>query len=703
MTSTISSAKTKNPLLGMMKWSIKESLPVLIVYSFLLMVSFPMFIILLKQNNYNFNYIESQVFDLGSFIAMCFSIVIGVMMFSIYHNKRSVDLFASFPIKRHTLFLAKYFSGLIILVVPLVVFIITGLLVSLQVNSETVFFTFFSMAGIVLGVINIFSMIAFLAMICGSVVDTLVTFGVVNIGVISCIFLGITIISSLLPGYSHLSIDFYELPVYMAFFLLCPVSMPFIGSSFISTYYWEYDDSLSSFMNSDVMKIEIIYMAIWLLLSVVYVVAAIMIAKKRKNENVQNGFIYTFPKVVIQVIGSLAAAMILGWFFAESFSYYNDGFKTMLMFMLGALIGSFVAFLIVTLIYNRGTKRFVESLPVFACSFVAVGIFYLMISLGLVGVSYVPKAEDVKAVAVYADGDYRYDVISDDLTVMVSKDNSFEEVDYFIEDKEFINSTVNLHQTIVDGLHDAMGTFFNFYGYFEVYHADGYEPYSIKIVYELNNGKKVSKAYSSGSYIYENMLDEYNAVASNDTYKQCYKLAMCSTADEANVMFMDIYPHQRYTNTAPKTLEEYFDEYSDEYYSDENYIEDTTFELNDSKVLNSIYISLREEYLADKNIAETLKAGYPQYVEPTDDNFAIYDEVSYTIDIGYSSDLGAYAYEKKLEQFDYNYYDYIVDPNESYTITKETYPKTWELINSYFEQEEDCTALYLYPNNRTNS
>lgn len=253
-----------------------------------------------------------------------------------------------------------------------------------------------------------------------------------------------------------------------------------------------------------------------------------------------------------------------------------------------------------------------------------------------------------------------------------------------------------------------MGTFFNFYGYFEVYHADGYEPYSIKIVYELNNGKKVSKAYSSGSYIYENMLDEYNAVASNDTYKQCYKLAMCSTADEANVMFMDIYPHQRYTNTAPKTLEEYSDEYSDEYYSDEyysdeNYIEDTTFELNDSKVLNSIYISLREEYLADKNIAETLKAGYPQYVEPTDDNFAIYDEVSYTIDIGYSSDLGAYAYEKKLEQFDYNYYDYIVDPNESYTITKETYPKTWELINSYFEQEEDCTALYLYPNNRTNS
>lgn len=710
MTSTISSAKTKNPLLGMMKWTIQKSIPVIIIYSFLLMIALPVFVILLKQNTHNFNYLEEQSFGLAGFVVMCFSIVIGVMMFSIYHNKRSVDLYASFPIKKHTLFLAKYFSGLIILVVPFVVSMILALLIGGQINSDTVFVTFFNMAGMILGIINIFSMIAFLAMICGSVVDTLVTFGVVNIGVVSCVFLGMIIISSVLPGYNHLSIDFFELPVLMSFFLLCPVSMPFMSASFLSlSYDWDYSSSVDSFINSDIMKTEIVYMVIWLLLSAIYVFVAIMIAKKRKNENVQNSFIYSFPKVVIQVLASLSVAMILGWIFAESFSYNSNGFKTMLMFMLGALIGSFAAFLIVTLIYNRGVKRFVRALPVFACSFIAVAVFYLVISLGLVGVSYVPKAEDVKSTAVYVNDDSYFGY--DDVDVIVSKGNTLEKVDYFVDDKEFINSTVNLHQSIIDRLHDTMGTFFNFSGIFDVFYEEGYEPTSVKIVYELNNGKKVSRTFLSEHYVYDDIIKEYNEVVSSDIFKEYHKVAMCSTADEANVASMDIYPKNRYTKVKPMTEEEftsmmesdpdyYFETMVDEYdYYSES--EDNDKELDDTEFLNSIYSSLREEYLADDNVAETSKANTAEYVEPTDDNSAIYDEVEYSIGMSYSANLAGYEFDKKLAELGYDsdeFGEYTVNPYEVYMVTKENYPKTWELINSYFEEQENCTSLTVYPN-----
>lgn len=693
MTSTISSAKSKKPLLNMMLWSIRKSLPITIIYSFLLFVIFPMFITLVR-NKSEFDYLDFlEIQELFVSVVICiFTIIIACSMFSIYHNKRSVDLYSSLPIKRHTLFLARYFSGLLLIIVPLIVFITLGLFSSFQITSDNVFITYYRMFSYIISIINMYSMLALFAMLCGSVIDTLVSFAVVNIGVVSCIFCVVNLILTILPGYYNMSIYSIDRFTRMIFFVLCPLSMPLESSLFSG-------GKLSEFIiEPKDLQIEITIMMIWLALAIVYFVAAVIIAKKRKNENVQSGFIFSFPKIVIQVIASVASGIILGDFFAESFSFENNGFKTMLLFMLGALVGSFVSFLIVTIIYNRGAKRFVKSLPIFAGSFAVIATFYLVISTGLVGVSNVPKIDDIKAVAVF--DDYNYTI--DETKTVFSKGNSFEKVNYFIEDKEIINSVVSLHQSIIDGLHDEMGIFFDFYTY-DFYSEKGYEPDTIRIVYELTNGKKISRTYKSHNYNYNNIIEDYNDIVSSDLYKQNSKLVNCVTANEANVSHIDIHPTSRYMKESEYYIddyeniydEEYYDEYTDDY-STEEY---NSVELYDAELVNQIYSSLREEYLADRNYAETMKARYTEYVKPTGNNAEIYDEVVYQINLYYSTDLGIDVTEKKFKELGIDYDNCALDLDEYFAITKDSYPRTWELINNHFEQEE-INVLYLYPNNR---
>lgn len=712
MTSTISSVKNKNSFLGMMKWSLKKSLPVTVIYSFLLFVLYPMYIIMYRNSvgENKFDYLESLtvIGEFSSFLICIITIITAIFMFSIYHNKRSVDLYASLPVKRHTLFLSRYFSGLLIIIVPLVIFTSLGFLLSFQISSGNAFVTFYRLLANIISIINMYSMLAFFAMLCGGVVDTLVSFGVVNIGVVSCISLVYNLICNLVPGYYDHIIYNFDNFIYMLAFIFSPFMMPFLSSYFADMTYTSEGGKLIYVFDTEGFPNEIKTLVIWFALAVIYFVVAVIIAKKRKNENVQNGFIYSFPKVVIQVIASVAAGVILGNFFTETFGYESTGFTVMLLFMAGALIGSLGAFLIVTLIYNRGLKKFTKSIPAFVGSFVAIAVFYLAISTGLVGASNVPDVDDIQAVALYRDTDGYY-TFTDDIDTVISKGNSFEKVDIFIEDENIINNAVNLHQSIVDGLHDEMGTFFNMSS-FDWYYADGSdnEPYAIRIDYKLKNGKIISKMYTSGHYNYDNIQDTYNEIVSSDIYKQNAKLVKCTTADEANINSMNIYSYERYTSELPESSE--LDEYYDEGIYTE-YIEDTytmtqeeeynDVDLYDSEFTNQVYNSLREEYIADKNVTETLKAYNTEYVEPTSDNAEIYDEVAYFINLEYRTDLGEYAIKKKCAEIGVDYDNSNIDPMESFVVTKDAYPQTWELLNNKFEQD-NIDQLYLYPNNRTN-
>ena len=102
---------------ALFKWSLRKNLPFSIAYWILLFLSFPMieiFAMIVCGTQQNLG-MESYIKDMKEVceylpaiffvaFAIIFSIIMAIMSFSYMHNKRSVDLFGSYPISRRTLF-----------------------------------------------------------------------------------------------------------------------------------------------------------------------------------------------------------------------------------------------------------------------------------------------------------------------------------------------------------------------------------------------------------------------------------------------------------------------------------------------------------------------------------------------------------------------------------------------------------------------
>ena len=324
-----------------------------------------------------------------------------------------------------------------------------------------------------------------------------------------------------------------------------------------------------------------------------------------------------------------------------------------------------------------------------------------MASSGLVGVASAPKVDSIESVCVLS-SDNDYDFYGEVTPIIHTKGNEFEKTDLFIKDKTVIKNAVELHQAILDGLHEESGAFFNIYNNYSsgVANNTGYEPHTIRIEYNLNNGKRVYQNYVSNNFNYDKIKDKYNAVISSDVYKNNYKLVKCADPVEANISRIDFSSAERYTNVDIRNPETYTDINGNITYEDKEYLEPV--DIDDSKAMNQIYSTLREEFIADKNYAETLKAKDCKYVKPTESNSAIYDEIVFNIDITYNEAAKLYPIvDSKAEELGVTP-GYTLDPIESFVITKEAYPKTWELLNSYCVNE-NTDQVYMFPNELANS
>lgn len=454
--------------------------------------------------------------------------------------------------------------------------------------------------------------------------------------------------------------------------LLSPLAMTNIVGEFSFTKTPYYYDGVNALAD------EIIIMALWAVLTVIYFVAAMKIAKIRKNENVQNGFIFRFPKVFIQVIATVGIGLIGGFVATTSFYFYDttNGLISLLLFMAGALIGSLGAFLITTLIYNKGAKRFIKELPVFAGSFAVLAVFYLVISLGLVGgVMSVPDVDDIKSASLDSPALIAY--YKEEKPSFISVGDRYEKISYASEDKQYIEKVVAVHQAVVDNLHKKMGTFFNMSWIDEEMPADA--PSKIEIVYELKNGKKIVKCYYWYNYNQEDIAEEYNAVINTEAYKNNYKITKCDTAEEANVALMSIRRSAKYEN---------------------NYYQSTPAEdedVFDTELRNQIYTSLREEFIADKDLVRTMMSAWPGYIDST-----IPDEIVYSVEVNY--DIFDDSYEEMCKTIEKEYginanMEMLVDPQDVFYITRESYPNTWQLIDDYLESN-DKTEMFLYSDAR---
>lgn len=307
----------KQKALSMFGWTMKRYKGISIAYAAMLFITFPLIeILVIFQNKKRFT--SDGVIDMSALnvvgtlfvlVAVIFATVFAIVSFSYMHNKRCVDLFGSLPMSRRTLFFTRYISVLVQTIVPLLIMGTMGALLTMK--SEYFISSMKMVAMLVLGVTGIVSFIAVLSLCCGTVVDVIVSFLVINGVYPICILICNMFPATILPGFG-----IEENVNFSLYTLLSPVFAPFAGI-------WEREKTL--------------YIAWWIVFSIILTGVCYILSKKRKAETAQNVFVFAMVEQVIKFFSGFTVGFGMGWIFAQIGGSSNESYKSQYVFFCGTL------------------------------------------------------------------------------------------------------------------------------------------------------------------------------------------------------------------------------------------------------------------------------------------------------------------------------------------------------------------------------
>ncbi|MGO5076264.1 hypothetical protein ACTQ3J_00295 [Oscillospiraceae bacterium LCP25S3_E3] len=424
MTSTTSSNKQCQGFCGMLKWNLRNLTSLSVVYSVILLVVFPFMLAISLLGNGEGAQVLYNVLDneesitsifksnwlIVSIIVNIFVVVISANLFKSFHNRRSTDLVMSLPIKRSTLFLSNFITGLLVIIVPLfVVVLISGLLC----GDILVCLTYF--IALIPPTLFAYAMYSFLAVCCGTVADTVISYVAINV-TYPVLF---SAIMNLVYNFSAGTADF----CYNGLSNLLTNGDPF-KHSLLSPSMGILVCSAETSMSDASMVPYCIYSIIF---AAIMFVGAVILFKRRKNENVQMGFIYKLPRIIIIIISSLACGVYIGYTASGALSGdVKSGTVQLLGYVLFSVMGCIVSYLIITSIYNRGGSEILKSIPCLGASVVLSLVIYLLTATGMVSMNmWAPDIKTVKYVSVETSINNNYSgTINEFLGEDVSKDVS---------------------------------------------------------------------------------------------------------------------------------------------------------------------------------------------------------------------------------------------------------------------------------------
>lgn len=447
MTLTTSLNKQSQGLCGMLKWTLRSMTSLSVVYSVILLVLLPFMLAISllgngegAQNLHNNEAIISMFksnWRLASVIVNIFVVVISANLFKAFHNRRSTDLVMSLPIKRSTLFLSNFITGLLVIFVPLfVVALISGLLC----GDILVCLTYF--IAIVPPTLFAYAMYSFLAVCCGTVADTVISYAAINV-TYPVLF---SVIMNLVYNFSAGTADL----CYTGLSNLFTKGDPFIHS-LLSPSMGIYVCSSGAYMSDASMVLYCIYSIIFV---AVMFAAAVILFKRRKNENVQMGFIFKLPKILIIIISSLACGVYIGYTASGALSSdVKSGTVQFLWYILFSVVGCIVSYLIITSIYNRGGSGILKSMPCLGASVVLSLVIYLLTATGMVSMNiWAPDIKTVAYVSVETSINKNYGNTINEFLGEDYSEGVFEgEMEYYDEYyDEYINNSTYYYRTVFD-------------------------------------------------------------------------------------------------------------------------------------------------------------------------------------------------------------------------------------------------------------
>ena len=700
MTSTVSFKDKLKQIFSVILWDLKGCKGSLMVYTilasvFTVIIFTLVFVLTADQTSFSSLFStesspkislseKMQVFQVISsavigFLTLIFAIIYTVQIFSYMHNKRKVDFYGSLPISRARLFLAKYGAAYLFSIVPMLVFmgiiaiasICTGTLLLPQVTNMYVNF--------IVGTLACISAYGFLSACCGTTFNTVIMF----IAVCACY----------------------------------PLSMVFVRAYIDAFFTGAYTQTFSkSFITNALNPISAYFgnnLIYWLVFSAACIAFGTLLIMKRRSERAQTSFAYYIPCHIIKVIVSFLTGMFLGTMFG-SLNVFGNGVGG---FVFGFILASAPTFLIVHMIFYKGLKQIVRTIPIYAGLAVVVIVGVALINLDVFGYNtYVPKSEDVKSAGIILTQHY------------YPKDKNFSRVmsksaEDFTSTSD-IDSIVKIHNNIINSKSTklkSVGKFKTVWG-FMLYNAFDDLSYDdvYAITYKLNNGRKVNRFYSASMISLVNSMntvysDEYyyddygsfdtdginkiaNPLISSKTYVTKYSALMNSKANsELGAKYAEVTAMVKGSDYAAESCingqKSYFSNSEDEDYE------------SNKVILNELNEALKKDFEADDRYLNGVLYDPFGIIVDNSYNYEYYDGYSYSSseEISPSEEIGSLPQIKQQFSNDFvcklkieyklgekGFFDLTHSQCEYYYIPK-TYTNTLEVLKKYGLINSDYT------------
>ena len=119
----------------------------------------------------------------------------------------------------------------------------------------------------------------------------------------------------------------------------------------------------------------------WVIFSIACIAFGTLLIMKRRSERAQTSFAYYIPCHIIKVIVSFLAGMFLGTMFG-SLNVLGNGVAG---FVFGFILASAPAFLITHMLFYKGMKKLVRTLPIYGGLAILVIVGVALINLDIFG------------------------------------------------------------------------------------------------------------------------------------------------------------------------------------------------------------------------------------------------------------------------------------------------------------------------------
>ncbi|MBQ9674279.1 MAG: hypothetical protein IJV39_06610 [Ruminococcus sp.] len=442
-------------------------------------------------------------------IALVFTTIVGLRAFSYLHNKRKTDYYGSLPISRRTHLFSVYTSLALMTIIPLFLSTVISVLSAGFTNTVAELSELFGIQ--VLAVLGNISFITLLSVFSGTLVDMIVSYSLVNIG-IPIIILLLNVLASMLPGSGELSFFEYN------FFTTTPYNP--IGMEVNLPLVTIFSPLLAPFAVNKMPFIENIvsrplptaphttfHIIWWVILTVGMTVLALHLIGKRRAEAAQSGFAFVQARETVKTVSGIAGGMLGGFIVSAIVLDTLEGSAFALWYMIGFLMFSFVIHIVLQMVYNKnikGIKKFLLNWGISAIF--GIGAFVLIMT-GMFGyVTRVPQASEVESVSFVG--------VSDDSINQLSIDEYVED-DYendgyhtiVMTEKEQIKSAIKLHENMIKFAQEQ-SIFIYQQNYDSGNSYDGYEDLSdLSIIYKLKDGSTLTRYYTA-NYGYDYAEDK---------------------------------------------------------------------------------------------------------------------------------------------------------------------------------------------------